>query len=43
LYARHIVWQKGVFRVDYRRCRCSLLKPHQGVFTSVPMKQQITR
>jgi hypothetical protein len=23
LYARHIVWQKGVFRVDYRQCRCS--------------------
>jgi hypothetical protein len=23
LYARHIVWWKGVFRVDYRWCRCS--------------------
>jgi hypothetical protein len=23
LYARHIVWRKGVFRVDYRQCRCS--------------------
>jgi hypothetical protein len=23
LYARHIVWSKGVYRVDYRRCRCS--------------------